>query len=188
VVSVPVPALVVSVPAPVAPPPPPAAPAPSSEKATTYMNNGSVSCSVYCAGIAGNPWNGELPRSWNGASCVGTGTPGVGCGVVNGWNQIDCVCSPTGEGWNPDAAPWNNPVSPVPWKKTPPAAAAPPPPAAIVCQTTPLISGGCVNACNRAFGSWANGDNKVNLNSPGNGGICSCRTPSGCSLPPGFTQ
>jgi len=67
---------------------------------------------------------------------------------------------------------------------TPPAASS----AAPSCSTTPLIAGGCVNACTAKYGTWANGDNKVNLNSPGQGGICSCTTPQGCTLPPGFTQ
>ena len=60
--------------------------------------------------------------------------------------------------------------------------------AAPSCSTTPLVAGGCVNACTAKYGTWANGDNKVNLNSPGQGGICSCTTPQGCTLPPGFTQ
>ena len=67
----------------------------------------------------------------------------------------------------------------------PPPAPAPP---ANTCSTTPLIAGGCVPACTAKYGAWANGDNKVNIGSPGNGGICSCTTPSGCTLPPGFTQ
>jgi hypothetical protein len=234
------------------------------QTATTFGNNGSVSCSVYCAGISGNSWNGELPDSWQGASCVGTGTPGVNCDTVNG-SQINCMCTPTGKGWNQDPAPWNHPASPSP---SPPAtttttsgglhlvpkagsyASIPSQgpgahgytisgygssqtfpntsangcywknvnlkgdgyitnefvqgqsesdttntctvvfngPPANVCQTTPLVQGGCVNACQAAFGAWANGDNKVNIGSPGNGGICSCTTPSGCSLPAGFSQ
>ena len=35
-------------------------------------NDGSVSCSAYCAGISGGPWNGELPKSWNGSTCAYT--------------------------------------------------------------------------------------------------------------------
>lgn len=67
---------------------------------------------------------------------------------------------------------WSNPV----------------PEAAPQCKTTPLVAGGCVNACRNAFNVWANGDNKTNMGTPGMGGQCSCVTPPGCVLPPGFSQ
>lgn len=64
-----------------------------------------------------------------------------------------------------------------------------PKPTQPVCKTTPLVVGGCVTACQGAYGpgAWANGDNKVNIGNPGNGGICSCTLPTGCRLPPNFT-
>ena len=140
------------------------------QTATTFGNNGSVTCSVYCAGIGGGSWNGELPDAWQGASCVKTGTPGVGCDTVT-LSQINCVCTPTGKGWAQANRPNASTAS-----------------TASTCKTTPLVPGGCVNACQAAYGEWANGDNKVNIGSPGKGGICSCTTPPGCVLPAGFTQ
>jgi len=58
-------------------------------KQRIYGNNGSVSCDTYCGGVGGGPWNGELPRSWNGARAVG--------GFITG--STDCICQPTGTGW-----------------------------------------------------------------------------------------
>ena len=58
-------------------------------KQRIYGNNGTVSCDTYCKGTNGGPWNGELPRSWNGAEAVG--------GFIAG--TTDCICKPTGTGW-----------------------------------------------------------------------------------------
>ena len=78
------------------PPPPPPAAVPTQ---VTYGNNGTVTCDAYCAG---NPWDGawnkELPSDWNGAKCVGTSKPAVGCGLVAG-SDIACTCEKTGAGW-----------------------------------------------------------------------------------------
>jgi hypothetical protein len=63
-----------------------------------YANNGSVTCDQYCRGFGGGPWNGELPREWNGAKCIATpNNPGAGC-FVRG--QTVCTCQRTGTGWN----------------------------------------------------------------------------------------
>jgi hypothetical protein len=70
-------------------------------------NNGSVNCQQYCLGprfiwpsMAPGPWNGELPVNWNGAKCVASSNPDVGClttpGVRNGFT---CTCEKTGTGW-----------------------------------------------------------------------------------------
>ena len=63
-----------------------------------YGNNGSVTCEHYCRGPGGGgPWNGELPRDWNGAKCIKTpNNPGAGC-FVGG--QTVCTCQRTGTGW-----------------------------------------------------------------------------------------
>jgi hypothetical protein len=64
-----------------------------------YGNNGSVSCERYCNGNGGGPWNGELPRDWNGARCIGTPqAPDVGCNSTYG-SGIVCTCERTGKGW-----------------------------------------------------------------------------------------
>jgi len=67
---------------------------------TVYGNNGTVSCETYCRGTNGGPWNGELPRSWNGAKCIGApNNPGLGCN--SGLNRaLTCTCKKTGTGWN----------------------------------------------------------------------------------------
>lgn len=67
-------------------------------------NNGTISCNAYCAGAEGNPWNGELPVEWNGAKCVGTNRPGLGCNDIAGLTTgLQCTCAPTGTGWNPES-------------------------------------------------------------------------------------
>jgi hypothetical protein len=64
-----------------------------------YYNNGTVSCDRYCGGNPWEgPWNKELPVSWNGARCVATSQPSVGCGGIAG-TQITCTCEKTGRGW-----------------------------------------------------------------------------------------
>jgi hypothetical protein len=81
------------------PPPPPPPPPAGPPTQITYGNNGTVTCDAYCAG---NPWDGawnkELPSDWNGAKCVGTSKPAVGCGLVAG-SDIACTCQKTGAGW-----------------------------------------------------------------------------------------
>jgi hypothetical protein len=87
---------------------------------TVGGNNGSVSCETYCRGISGGPWNGELPKEWNGAKCKSTTDPKYNCesvpGMVNGPNcagtktnpisparcPTNCVCEETRAGWYPD--------------------------------------------------------------------------------------
>jgi len=65
----------------------------------TGGNNGSVSCETYCGGINGGPWNDELPKSWNGASCAGSlNNPNIGCNAGS-QNGIICLCKATGTGW-----------------------------------------------------------------------------------------
>ena len=66
----------------------------------TYSNDGSVSCASYCFGLNGQPWNGELPVSWNGAACVYSAESGVGCRKKAG-RPVTCTCARTGSGWNP---------------------------------------------------------------------------------------
>jgi hypothetical protein len=74
---------------------------------TVHGNNGTVTCQQYCSGprsigAAPGPWNGELPREWNGAKCIRSSNPDVGCdrgppgGVTPGFT---CVCEKTGKGW-----------------------------------------------------------------------------------------
>jgi hypothetical protein len=84
----------------------------------TTGNNGTVSCQTYCAGTAGKPWNNELPVDWNGADCVETNDPNVGCKEVAGLrpNGIHCTCTPNGKGW----------VGATTAQLTPPAPPAPP--------------------------------------------------------------
>ena len=87
---------------------------------TVGGNNGSVSCETYCRGASGGPWNGELPKDWNGAKCKSTTDPKYNCqsvpGMINGpyctgtqTNPIspgrcptNCVCEETRTGWYPD--------------------------------------------------------------------------------------
>ena len=71
---------------------------------TVYGNNGTVTCETYCGGVNGGPWNGELPRSWNGARCVGSPGNSSGC-FSTAPNQINCACTPTGAGWR-QGTPW----------------------------------------------------------------------------------
>jgi len=82
--------------------PPPAAPSTQ----VVRMNNGSVSCDKYCGGINSRPWNGELPVEWNGATCVDTDKPSVGCSGTAGYGPggpyaagINCRCRQSGNGW-----------------------------------------------------------------------------------------
>ena len=70
------------------------------KRQTCYGNNGSVSCDRYCRGIGGGPWNGELPRSWNGAQCAGYDSDIGGCYTTFRRPGAGCVCEETGTGWS----------------------------------------------------------------------------------------
>ena len=68
-----------------------------------YGNNGLVSCTGYCAGISGGPWNNELPSWWNGAYCDSTAEDTMLenlCDRVIGLPVV-CTCIQNNEGWNP---------------------------------------------------------------------------------------
>jgi hypothetical protein len=67
---------------------------------TVYGNNGTVTCERYCGGVSGGPWNGELPKSWNGARCVGTPNSSAGCFSTTWPTPLVCTCAATGTGWN----------------------------------------------------------------------------------------
>jgi hypothetical protein len=67
---------------------------------TVYGNNGSVTCERYCGGVSGGPWNGELPKSWNGARCVGSPNSSAGCFSTTSPTPLICTCAATGTGWN----------------------------------------------------------------------------------------
>jgi hypothetical protein len=68
----------------------------------TTGDNGTSSCSNYCAGTGGGPWNNELPSSWNGAACAAAyyleGNGSLDCNAVPNTN-IRCTCYQTGQGW-----------------------------------------------------------------------------------------
>ena len=91
------------------------APAPAPSAATNQVvfgNNGTVSCATYCAGIAGAPWNNELPVAWGGAKCASAGKTGnIPCTTVEvdpatpGQLQCKCKKSPSTP-WNPTIPPW----------------------------------------------------------------------------------
>jgi hypothetical protein len=72
---------------------------------TVHGNNGTVTCEQYCHGPSSlgwgtGPWNGELPREWNGARCVASSSPDVGCNRAPGnRGGFKCVCEKTGKGW-----------------------------------------------------------------------------------------
>jgi len=96
------------------------APAPSSapiETQVVHSNNGTVSCSTFCAGLDGKPWNNELPAEWNGAECVSgslNGAP-IGCDSAPG-AAVECTCKRTGSGWATTPAPAPAPT-PAPGSK-----------------------------------------------------------------------
>jgi hypothetical protein len=69
-----------------------------------HGNNGTVSCNRYCRGLWGGPWNGELPREWNGAKCAGYDPVIGGCDVNFQRNSgAGCICEADGKGWLPGA-------------------------------------------------------------------------------------
>jgi hypothetical protein len=64
-----------------------------------FLNNGSVSCTKYCGGKGGNPWNSELPVAWGGASCLSAGkNNNLACSYVAvdpataAAVQLQCTC------------------------------------------------------------------------------------------------
>jgi len=62
-----------------------------------YANNGTVSCTRYCGGVNGGPWNNELPVAWGGSTCVSAGkTNNLACSYVGADpatpNQVECSC------------------------------------------------------------------------------------------------
>jgi hypothetical protein len=72
----------------------------SIEPKKVFLNNGTVSCNTYCAGMNGTPWNNELPVEWNGARCVGV-SPGIdNCdSTFTATADTYCLCGPTNNGW-----------------------------------------------------------------------------------------
>jgi hypothetical protein len=67
----------------------------------TYRNDGTVSCSTYCGGTGGGPWNNELPAEWNGARCIGTSPDIKDCNSTFSYtSNTYCICDRTGTGWN----------------------------------------------------------------------------------------
>ena len=92
----------------------------------TTGNNGSVTCDMYCGGVFGKPWNGELPVAWNGAKCVETSDPALGCDKAPGMTKgpyctggvcpQTCTCAATGTGWysgNYGMSPFQSPRLPI---------------------------------------------------------------------------
>jgi hypothetical protein len=74
-------------------------------KQRVYGNNGTVSCTTYCAGLGGASWNNELPASWGGAMCVKAGAKDdQDCNKVAGYSigGQQCVCARN------DMTPWTN--------------------------------------------------------------------------------
>jgi len=80
-------------------------PTPATPTQDVKGNNGTASCSLYCGGIGGKPWNNELPVAWNGAKCVSTSDNRISCDTLPtsidpNIKSIGCTCAPTGTGWN----------------------------------------------------------------------------------------
>jgi hypothetical protein len=74
--------------------------APSIYGRTVFRNDGSTSCSNYCAGANGRPWNDELPLTWNGATCVGTQSS-TSCDAATRGKALKCQCQANFKGWAP---------------------------------------------------------------------------------------
>jgi len=64
----------------------------------TNSDNGLTSCTAFCAGTNGQPYNNELPANWNGADCIGT-IAGGKCDNVKG-TATQCICTPNNKGWS----------------------------------------------------------------------------------------
>ena len=72
------------------------------QTALAYGDNGSVSCSTYCGGSGGGPWNGELPNCWNGAACLSAKVAATGSSIPcssTAASSLICTCYATGAGW-----------------------------------------------------------------------------------------
>jgi len=83
-------------------------PIPNANTQGVWGNNGTTSCEQYCRGVNGNPWNNELPHSWNGAKCVGHSSNIANC--HSGFRYTPgsyCICEKTGTGW--DRRGWRGP-------------------------------------------------------------------------------
>ena len=122
-----------------------------------FGNNGTVSCSTYCAGTGGASWNNEL-SSWSGAKCVASGINNTDpCNLVgaDGADPYDpnrriCLCEKS-------AGPWVGKVSgttPAPPAPPAPTTPAPTTPAPARSSTISTVKGcygahtpeyGCVN-------------------------------------------
>ena len=62
-----------------------------------FADNGTASCTRYCGGVGGNPWNSELPVAWGGASCLSAGkNNNLACSYVGvdpaTAGQLQCTC------------------------------------------------------------------------------------------------
>jgi hypothetical protein len=82
-------------PAPGGSPAPAPGPAPAQQR--VYANSGAASCTRYCGGESGAPWNNELPVAWGGATCVSAGkNNNLACSYVGADpatpGELDCVC------------------------------------------------------------------------------------------------
>jgi len=75
-------------------------PGPAPSPMPTQMvlgDNGTASCTRYCGGVNGAPWNNELPAAWGGATCVSAGKNGnLACSYVGTDpvtpGQLQCLC------------------------------------------------------------------------------------------------
>ena len=78
-------------------PAPGPAPGPSPAQKRVYADNGAASCTRYCGGVNGAPWNNELPVAWGGATCVSAGkSNNLACSYVGADpatpGQLECLC------------------------------------------------------------------------------------------------
>ena len=77
-------------------PAPGPAPAPPAQQ-RVFADNGTASCTRYCGGVSGAPWNNELPVAWGGATCVSAGkNNNLACSYVGADpatpGQLECLC------------------------------------------------------------------------------------------------
>ena len=71
-------------------------PAPPAQQ-RVFADNGTASCTRYCGGLSGAPWNNELPVAWGGATCVSAGkNNNLVCSYVGADpatpGQLECLC------------------------------------------------------------------------------------------------
>jgi hypothetical protein len=71
-------------------------PAPPAQQ-RVFSDNGTASCTRYCGGVSGAPWNNELPVAWGGATCVSAGkNNNLACSYVGADpatpGQLECLC------------------------------------------------------------------------------------------------